>query len=182
VGADEVDVDRARAEERVNGTVMRAGGTIAIDGATGEVFLGSVPVVDSPVMVYIAEGLEAGLAATDDPAAWPGPVLADRRQEGCVRFSYLPPGSRTPRRHRCQPPEEADAPRVRPVLTSEHYPDAAYGQVDRRTADEIRRGADDESEMGVLHPLFQPQRAAYLEARLDDYLRFGLEAGFFFAS
>jgi hypothetical protein len=109
-------------------------------------------------------------------------VLADRRQEGCVRFSYLPPDSRTPQRYRCQPADDADAARVRPVLTSERYPDPAYGQLDRRTPDEIWRGADDESEMGALHHLFQPQRAAYLEARLDDYLRFGLEAGFFFAS
>ena len=68
------------------------------------------------------------------------------------------------------------------MLTSERYTDPAYGQLDRRTPGEIWRGADDESEMGALHHLFQPQRAAYLEARLDDYLRFGLEAGFFFAS
>jgi hypothetical protein len=110
------------------------------------------------------------------------PVLADRRQEGCIRFSFLPPGSRTPRRHRCQPADEADAARVRPVLRSEHYPDPSYGQLDRGTAEEILRGADDESEMGALHHLLTPQRLAYLEARLDDYLRFGLEAGFLFAS
>ncbi|GAA2727566.1 pyruvate, phosphate dikinase [Cellulomonas aerilata] len=67
VGADALEVDRARGEVRVDGLVLHAGDTIAIDGATGEVFLGRVPVVDSPVMVYIAQGLEAGLAATDDP-------------------------------------------------------------------------------------------------------------------
>lgn len=110
------------------------------------------------------------------------PVVADRRQEGCVRFSYLPPGSRTPRRHRCQPGEESDAARVRPLLVSARYPDPAYGQLDRRTRDEVARGADDESEMGAFHHLFTPNRADYLAARLDDYLRFGLEAGFFFAS
>ncbi|GIG21087.1 pyruvate, phosphate dikinase [Cellulomonas chitinilytica] len=69
VGAEELDVDVARGEVRVRGQVLRAGDTIAIDGATGEVFRGEVPVVDSPVMVYVADGLDAGLAAaTDDEA------------------------------------------------------------------------------------------------------------------
>ena len=68
VGAEELDVDRATGEVRVNGTVLHAGDTIAIDGSTGEVFLGEVPVVDSPVMIYISSGLEAGLAAAEDDA------------------------------------------------------------------------------------------------------------------
>ncbi|GAA1638158.1 pyruvate, phosphate dikinase [Georgenia ruanii] len=68
VGAEELDVDRAAGEVRVNGTVLRAGDTIAIDGSTGEVFLGEVPVVDSPVMRYISDGLQAGLEAADDDA------------------------------------------------------------------------------------------------------------------
>jgi hypothetical protein len=113
---------------------------------------------------------------------WPGPVLADRRQAGCIRFSYLPTGSRTPRRHRCQPAEGTDAARPRPVFTSTRYGDPGYCQLDRRTPDEIWRGADDEAEMGVFHHLYQPQREHYLGARLDEYLRFGLEAGIFFAS
>jgi hypothetical protein len=124
----------------------------------------------------------ARVIAADDPDRWPGPVLADRRQAGCIRFSYLPAGSRTPRRHRCQPEREADAARLRPVLTSKRYADPGYCQLDRRTPGEIYRGADDESEMGVFHDLFQPQREHYLETRLEEYLRFGLEAGIFFAS
>ncbi|WP_152188409.1 pyruvate, phosphate dikinase [Georgenia satyanarayanai] len=66
VGADELDVDVVRREVRVNGRTLHAGDTIAIDGTSGEVFLGEVPVVDSPVMTYIAEGLDAGLAAAPD--------------------------------------------------------------------------------------------------------------------
>ncbi len=37
------------------------------------------------------------------------PVHVDQRQAGCMRFSYVPPGSRTPRRHKCQPAAAADA-------------------------------------------------------------------------
>jgi hypothetical protein len=153
------------------------GGMLSLESCTvlGKIHTRVIGTVSNSILLGVVSG-------ADNPAVWPGPLLTDRRQEGCVRFSYLSPGSRTPQRYRCQPATEVDSARVRPVLTSEHYPDPGYGQLDRRTPDEIWRGADDESEMGALHHLFQPQRAAYLEARLDDYLRFGLEAGLFFAS
>ncbi|QDB80370.1 pyruvate, phosphate dikinase [Georgenia sp. 311] len=66
VGADALDVDVARQEVRVAGHTLHAGDIIAIDGTTGEVFLGEVPVVDSPVMTYISHGMDAGLAAAPD--------------------------------------------------------------------------------------------------------------------
>ena len=47
---------------------------------------------------------------------------------------------------------------------------------------EVRTGAEDGSEMGVWGLLKQPQRVANLEASLDAYLRFGLEAGLLFAT
>jgi hypothetical protein len=33
--------------------------------------------------------------------------------------------------------------------------------------------------MGAFHALYQPQREANVALRLDEYLRFGLEAGIF---
>jgi len=114
------------------------------------------------------------------PATWLAPVLADRRQEGCMRFSYVPYGSITPRRYRCIPDEEH--PDALPHFTSQRYGDAAYGQLRRVTDASIRTGADDGGEMGVLHALFQPQREINLRIRLDEYLRFGLRAGFFYGS
>ena len=36
--------------------------------------------------------------------------------------------------------------------------------------------------MGAGHYLYQPQRESNLRTRLDEYLRFGLEAGIFYAS
>src|SRR5690606_23095928 len=68
VGAEEIDVDAAAQEVRVAGHTLRPGDVIAIDGSTGEVFLGEVPVTDSPVMRYISDGLEAGLGAAPDEA------------------------------------------------------------------------------------------------------------------
>lgn len=106
------------------------------------------------------------------------PVHAEQVQKGCVRFSYVPPGSRVPRRYRCQPQRA----RIRPVFTSLRHGDAAYAQLARNCPVEIRTGADDQSEMGAFHDLMQPQREANLRARLDEFLRFGLEAGVFYAS
>ena len=113
---------------------------------------------------------------------WPAPVHAERLQAGCVRFSYVPPGSRLPRLFRCQPADAADAARVRPIFTSLRYGDAGYCQLSTSCAVEIRQGADDQAEMGAFHDLYQPQREANLSASLSEFLRFGLEAGIFFAS
>jgi hypothetical protein len=120
----------------------------------------------------------AALAAAAD--SWKAPLWAERRQHGCVRFSYVPPGARTPRRYRCQP--EEDDPHTRPHFTSLRYGDAGYCQLLQGTSDKIRRGAHDESEMGVLHDLYQPQREINLRVRLEEYLRFGLQAGSIYGS
>jgi hypothetical protein len=55
-------------------------------------------------------------------------------------------------------------------------------QLRRATHPAIRTGASDESEMGATHELYQPQRETNLRVRLDEYLRYGLEAGFFYAT
>jgi hypothetical protein len=122
------------------------------------------------------------LAQTTPADGWQAPVWSDRRQAGCVRFSYLPPASRTPRRYRCQPATDADALRVRPTFTSLRYGDPAYGQLARGAAPEIRQGADDGSELGVFHDLSQPQRETNLRVRLEEYAPFGLDVGLVFVT
>lgn len=112
--------------------------------------------------------------------AWKAPVLSTRRQQGCVRFSFVPVGSQTPPRYQCQPRDEDDEARVIPLFNSLRYGEPGYAQLSERGAVEIFQGADDESEMGAFHELFEPQRLANLRVRLDEYLRFGLEAGIFF--
>lgn len=124
--------------------------------------------------IFVASRTESDAAAA--------PVAAARLQQGCVRFSYVPAGSRVPRQFHCQPADMEAAARVRPVFTSLRYGDAGYCQLSERSAVEIRQGADDQAEMGAFHDLYQPQRKANLRARLDEYLRFGLEAGIFYAS
>jgi hypothetical protein len=117
----------------------------------------------------------------------------------------VPPDSRTPRRYECQPdlvlkavqekfargdisPPERDAEmaneqsRVEPEFNSTRYGTPIYCQLADSCAEEIKRGADDESEMGAFHDLFQPQRAANLRARLDEYTPAGMDAGIIYAT
>ena len=139
------------------------------------------------------------------------PPMAERRQIGCMRFSYVPPGARTPQRYRCQPDaeiaartaeaerraeaarrslttEERDAIRdeveraLVPAFTSTRYGRPAYGQLAPSCPAPILTGAEDEGEMGAFHFLQQAQRVKNLRASLDEYLRFGLEAGIFFVT
>ncbi|HEY8201908.1 MAG TPA: hypothetical protein VII47_11190 [Actinomycetota bacterium] len=128
-------------------------------------------------------------------------VHVARRQIGCMRFCYVPPGCRTPRRYHCQPDLvvqavkdrgldpaaqdreiAAETLRVRPQFVDTRYGRPAYAQLALTGAAEIKEGADDESEMGVYHDLFEPQRRANLEARLDEYTPAGMDVGLIFAT
>ncbi|GAA4759407.1 hypothetical protein [Actinomycetospora chibensis] len=107
-----------------------------------------------------------------------GPLRVARRQLGCVRFSSVPEGSRTPRRFRCQPDTalataaadlaRSERLRLSPDFVSTRYGTPNYAQLDLTCADEIRTGAEDGAEMGVYHDLFQPQRLANVRNRLRD--------------
>jgi hypothetical protein len=129
-----------------------------------------------------------------------GTPVARRTQQGCVRFSYVPrlksdappstPRSVVGERYRCQPDlaltdaTNADAiiDRLKPSFTSRRYGDPGYAQLSTDCPPEIAAGASDGSEMGVFGMLHQPQRLANLRTALDEYLRFGLEAGIFFVT
>ena len=144
------------------------------------------------------------LARTEDGSA---PVRSDRRQTGCVRFSWLPIAARVPRRYRCQPDleiaeqiaaaikkssantisdasrqaiQDAIVARLVPAFMSLRYADPGYCQLRISAPEQIRTGADDEAEMGAFHDLFQPQRESNMRTRLQEYLRFGLEAEIFY--
>ena len=127
-----------------------------------------------------------------------------RRQIGCMRFCHVPRRCRTPRRYRCQPDEvvaagralhslstgggvleaqriASEVLRVRPRYDARRYGEPGYARLSLQCAEEITRGADDTSEMGVFHDLFQPQREANLRVRLDEYTPTGMTVGLLFA-
>jgi hypothetical protein len=136
-------------------------------------------------------------------AIFMSPISVARRQLGCVRFCYVTPGSRTPRRYHCQPDlvraavaetqpplsaaEQAlrqarETARVRPLFTSTRYGSPAYAQLALDGPPEIARGAEDESEMGAFHDVFAPQREANLRVRLDEFTPTELQADILFAT
>ena len=175
-----------------------AGGALSIENSTlvGKVHATELQLVSNSIFV-------AALAPGD---SWSAPVRAEKKQSGCVRFSYVPPGALTPRRYRCQPDLEiatridqaekknnGPIPQVQvnairaevvswlaPSFTSLRFGQPSYAQLRGSAPLQIRTGASDESEMGAFHDLFQPQRETNLRVRLEEYLRFGLEAGSFY--
>lgn len=126
-----------------------------------------------------------------EDAIFLGPVIVERRQEGCVRYSWVAAGSRVPRRYRCAPDipantSDEDAARLTarqaPRFTSLTYGQPAYGQLEWRAPRGILRGAEAGTEMGAFNLLRNPQREDLLRLRLDAYLPVGLEAGILFAT
>ncbi|MFJ9552925.1 pyruvate, phosphate dikinase [Nocardiopsis sp. NPDC101807] len=66
-GAEEIDVDtKNRRLTAPGGEVVEEGDVISIDGASGEVYLGEVPVVDSPVVRYFEGEIDPASDQADD--------------------------------------------------------------------------------------------------------------------
>jgi hypothetical protein len=72
--------------------------------------------------------------------------------------------------------------RLVPGFSSTRYGAPAYAQLRTDTASEIRSGAEDGLEMGAFNRLEHPRREANLKLALEEYLRFGFEAGLFFVT
>jgi hypothetical protein len=170
-------------------------GTVALTGPTGP----SAPPTWMERVTILGPSYPKELPLASE-VIFTGPVVAERLQEGCVRFSFVPAGSATPRRYRCQPDleiarrtEEAGqdltAAELQEVLTwlvpsftDTRYGQPAYAQLHLACPEPIRTGAEDGSEMGVFCHLKQPQREANLRLRLEEYLPFGLEPGIIYVT
>ena len=148
-----------------------AGGSLSLNACTviGRIHARQFGEVSNSILLATAGAGEA-------------PVRTEHKQQGCVRFSYLPVTSIVPRRYRCQPTSDESAGGVTPRFNSRRYGTPAYCQLALSTPDAIRRGAEDENEMGVYHHLYGAQRETNLRIRLDEYLRVGLRAGIFYES
>ena len=195
---DDARVALAGPDNIAPGTVSPVGGTLRLEECT------VIGKVRARVMELVSNSILAARAVAGD--GWDASVLVERKQAGCVRFSFVPGGARTSSRYRCQPDLEvateteaaekkaqsknqtlsgADRAAIRagvlnwlkPSFTSVRYGHPGYGQLRARSPEEIREGADDEAAMGAFHDLFEPQRMTNLRIRLEEYLRFGLEAG-----
>jgi hypothetical protein len=170
-------------------SIIDAAGGIAITAPAAD-----ASIQTSTVLGTIGSASSSGVRTLEaGNSIFTAPVFVERRQAGCVRFCYAASGSRTPRRYRSQPDfalqnvtdplmQAAIFGRLAPVFTSVAYGQPGYGQLSPACAAEIRSGAEDGSEMGAFDFLKQPQRVDNLRANLDEFLRFGLEAGIFFVT
>ncbi|MEJ8634888.1 MULTISPECIES: pyruvate, phosphate dikinase [Streptomyces] len=75
-GAEELEVDTKRRRMTVNGTVIEEGDVVSIDGSTGKVYVGEVPVVPSPVVEYFEGRMHAGADDADELVAAVHRVMA----------------------------------------------------------------------------------------------------------
>jgi len=183
-----------------------------VDGVTGDAIAGLGAGEDGPPLTIERSTVLGDVRALRlpmmDTCIVEGMVRVTRRDEGCVRFSCTDPGSRTPRRVRCQPDLAAadavadaeaakgavltDAERsaarrraeraMQPVFASRRYGQPAYAQLGRACPQGIAEGAEDGSAMGLTCHLKEPQRLMNLRRRLEEYLPLGLEPGFVFVT
>jgi hypothetical protein len=150
----------------VNGQNHGAGGALTLDGCTviGKVHSTELTLVSNTIFW-------AALTAGD---TWAAPLIADRKQQGCVRFSFLPVGAIIPRHFKCVQQALASA---QPIFFSLRYGAPGYAKLLAFTSDAIRRGASDAGEMGAFHFLLAPLREADLRVRMVEYLPVGMEFG-----
>lgn len=173
-----------------NTPALRGTDCIVTSGPASEPFAMAIDAAGAEIAVESCTifGLTSANIVNASNSIFTGRVKATRRQRGCVRFSSMPVGSQTAQRYRCQPdlalagvtdPVERQyiQDRLTPQFTSLDPNQPGFAQLGGRCAIEIATGADDEAEMGVFRYLQQPQRRANLAIALDEYLRFGLEAG-----
>ncbi|MGD9534378.1 MAG: hypothetical protein AB7V56_11495 [Candidatus Nitrosocosmicus sp.] len=111
------------------------------------------------------------------------PLMVKRRQEGCIRYSYVPLDSFVPLKYKCYPEIENDESKhseepIKPSFKSIRYGDPHYVEVDEKQT-EIFEGAEDRSEMGCFYHLFKPQRLRDLKMVIEEYTRFGMKVGVF---
>lgn len=117
-----------------------------------------------------------------------------RKQEGCVRYSYVAPGSAMPRRFRCQPdlvlaaaaakkgsalnpPEKAAASlAVVPLFLDTAIDEPTVAMLHPLCADGIRLGGENDSEMGAFSIAAEGLRVANVRSLFDDFVPFGMEA------
>jgi hypothetical protein len=149
-----------------NGTNNGAGGALTMNGCT---VIGKVHATE---LTLISNCIFWSKLTTAD--TWAAPLIADRKQAGCVRFSFLPVGAVTPRQFQCVQQALAGP---QPIFFSLRYGAPGYTKLLTATSNAIRRGASDGGEMGAFHFLLAPLREDDLRIRMQEYLPVGMEFG-----
>jgi hypothetical protein len=98
------------------------------------------------------------------------PVDSRIRQQGCVRYSYVAPGSTTPRRYRC-----IESPT--PAFVSTVRGDRNYALLAASAGVELRTANERGDEVGAYAVTRTTQREQNTAIALSEYVRIGIAAG-----
>lgn len=153
----------------------------------------TLPGADLEVLNSTLLGTVAARTLSAQNSIFDETITTEHQQQGCMRFCYVPPGSVTPRKFRCQPdlasfglgdPDAIARVRasIKPTYVSNDPALPGYCLLHPSVPAEISQGADNGSEMGVFHHLQFALRLSNLTTALRQYSRFGLEAGLLFGS
>jgi hypothetical protein len=147
------------------------GGSLQIENGTviGKVRCHALPLASNTI--FLAR------RPVHDP--WSAAVWCTRRQSGCVRFCFVPADALTPPQYRCLPGNPALEHALTPQFVSRHCGSPSYALLSGDCPVAVWHGADDASQIGAYHLLYETQGIANFRARLDEYLPFALEAGIF---
>jgi hypothetical protein len=147
------------------------GATLHVENSTviGKVYAHALPLASNTI--FLAR------RPAHDP--WKAAVWCTRQQSGCVRFCFIPADALTPRQYRCLPGDPALEHALAPQFITLRYGRSSYALPSGDCPVAVWNGADDQSQIGVYHLLYETQGVANYRTRLDEYLPFGLEAGIF---
>jgi hypothetical protein len=107
--------------------------------------------------LFATETLIAGTATVTDT------------QNGCFRFSAAIKGSRVP-----QPYESYFFTETNHWFTSRRFGHPGFGQLSETAPDELKRGAENQSEIGAFSSLINPIKLDSLKVKVEEYMPFGL--------
>ncbi|GAA2753167.1 hypothetical protein GCM10010440_72190 [Kitasatospora cinereorecta] len=177
----------------VSGELSLTDTVVTTDGAGGDALAASGLDVSLCNVTVIGTASVRALSATN--TVFTEPVQVTRRQIGCVRYSFVPTGSATPRTFRCQPalalsraaeaarrpltPAEADSVRLasEPRFLDTRTDEPTLAMLHPLCPDSVRSGGEGEVEMGAFAGAAYGIAVANLHALFEEYLPVALEAG-----
>ena len=121
-GAEGLEVDAVARTARAGDVEIREGDLISLDGSTGEVFVGPVPLAPSPVRQYLEFGVDAAVLDLEGDEDAAGSVCAvDRMLRHADTVRRLEVRQRRYRR-RCRPGPATGGSWGRPLSDRAHVP------------------------------------------------------------
>jgi hypothetical protein len=110
---------------------------------------------------------------------WAAPVIAKRLQIGCVRFSWLPTNSITPKQYLCLPANAASQPAMQPTFITLRFGEPGYCLLSGDVPMAIWKGADNGSQMGAYYQIQETEAVTNIQIRSGEYLPASLRLGVF---